>query len=138
MKAFWSKIEADKSDILLRRKCMPLPDPIREVLAVFRPLFTAPTWRKLMILLTGTLLAHGRRTVAAALRHTGNEMESNFSTFHHVLNRARWSPLLVSRQLLTLIVETFVPMGGTLELVIDETRSAALGTENQQAWTLRR
>src|SRR5258708_6671450 len=121
MKAFWSKIEADKSDILLRRKCMPLPDPIREVLAVFRPLFTAPTWRKLMILLTGTLLAHGRRTVAAALRHTGNEMESNFSTFHHVLNRARWSPLLVSRQLLTLIVETFVPAGGTLELVIDET-----------------
>ena len=110
---------------------MPLPDPIREVLAVFRPLFTAPTWRKLMILLTGTLLAHGRRTVAAALRHTGNEMESNFSTFHHVLNRARWSPLLVSRQLLTLIVETFVPMGGTLELVIDETLSAALGTPNR-------
>jgi hypothetical protein len=38
-----------------------------------------------------------------------------------LLNRARWSPLAVSRQLLTLIVETFVPAGGTLELVIDET-----------------
>jgi hypothetical protein len=35
---------------------MPLPDPLIEVLSVFRPLFTAPTWRKLMILLTGTLL----------------------------------------------------------------------------------
>jgi hypothetical protein len=43
---------------------MPLPDPIIEVLPVFRPLFTAPTWRKLMILLTGTLLARGRRTVS--------------------------------------------------------------------------
>ena len=53
---------------------MPLPDPIIEVLAVFRPLFTAPTWRKLMLLLTGTLLAHGRRTVAAALRASGNAM----------------------------------------------------------------
>ncbi|GHO81960.1 hypothetical protein KSD_97310 [Ktedonobacter sp. SOSP1-85] len=100
---------------------MLLPDPIIEVLAAFRPLFTAPTWRKLMILLTGTLLAHGRRTVAAALRHTGHERETNFSTFHQVLNRARWSPLAVSRQLLTTIVETFVQAGGTLELVIDET-----------------
>ena len=100
---------------------MPLPDRIIEVLAAFRPLFTAPTWRKLMILLTGTLLAHGRRTVAAALRHSGNERETNFSTFHQVLNRARWSPLAVSRQLLTIIVETFVQAGGTLELVIDET-----------------
>src|SRR6266852_6028444 len=75
---------------------MPLPPPIIEVLAAFRPLFTAPTWRKLMILLTGALLAHGRRTVAAALRHTGNERETNFSTFNQVLNRARWSPLAVS------------------------------------------
>ena len=54
---------------------MPLPDPIIEVLSVFRPLFTAPTWRKLMILLTGTLLAHGRRTVAAALRQTGGSSQ---------------------------------------------------------------
>lgn len=48
---------------------MPLPDSIIEVLVVFRPLFTTPTWRKLMTSLTGTLLAKGRRTVAAALRH---------------------------------------------------------------------
>ncbi len=100
---------------------MPLPAPIIEVLAAFRPLFTAPTWRKLMTRFPGTLLAHGRRTVAAALRHSGNEMETSFSTFHQVLNRARWSPLAVSRQLLRLIVETFVEAGGSLELVIDET-----------------
>ena len=87
---------------------MPLPDPIIEVLAVFRPLFTAPTWRKLMTLLTGTLLAQGRRTVAAALRASGNGMTANWSGFHQALNRARWSPLAVSRQLLLLIVETFV------------------------------
>ncbi len=100
---------------------MPLPDPIIEVLAVFRPLFTAPTWRKLMLLLTGTLLAKGRRTVAAALRASGNAQRGNFSLFHQVLNRARWSALAVSRQLLLLIVETFVPAGTCLDLVIDET-----------------
>jgi hypothetical protein len=58
---------------------MPLPDPIIEVLTVFRPLFTAPTWRKLMTLLTGTLLAQGRRTVAAALRASGNDQATNWS-----------------------------------------------------------
>src|SRR5258708_33117313 len=129
MKPSESKIEADQSILLLRRRFMPLPDPIIEVLAAFRPLFTAPTWRKLMILLTGTLLAHGRRTVATALRHTGQERETNFSTFHQVLNRARWSPLAVSRQLLTCMVETFVQAGGTLELVIDETLERRWGSQ---------
>jgi DDE superfamily endonuclease len=108
---------------------MPLPDPIIEVLATFRPLFTAPTWRKLMILLTGTLLARGRRTVAAALRHTGNDMAANFSTFHQVLNRARWSSLAVSRHLLLLIVETFVPAGASVDLVIDETLERRWGSK---------
>ncbi len=100
---------------------MPLPDPIIEVLTAFRPLVTAPTWRKLMTLLTGTLLAQGRRTVAAALRASGNDMAANWSLFYHVLNRARWSPLAVSRQLLLLIVETFIPAGASVDLVIDET-----------------
>lgn len=108
---------------------MPLPDPIIEVLAVFRPLFTAPTWRKLMILLTGTLLARGRRTVAAALRASGNAQAGDWSRFHHVLNRARWSPLAVSRQLLLLIVETFVPAGACVDLVIDETLERRWGSE---------
>jgi DDE superfamily endonuclease len=100
---------------------MPFPDPIREVLMVFRRLFTAPTWRKLMTLLTGTLLAHGRRTVAVALRASGNAQATDWSLFHHVLNRARWSPIAVSRQLLLLIVETFVPADACVDLVVDET-----------------
>jgi len=108
---------------------MPLPDPIIEVLTVFRPLFTAPTWRKLMILLTGTLLAQGRRTVAAALRASGNAQAINWSLFHQVLNRARWSPLAVSRQLLLLIVETFVPAGACVDLVIDETLERRWGSK---------
>jgi hypothetical protein len=108
---------------------MPLPDSIIEVLTAFRPLFTAPTWRKLMTLLTGTLLAHGRRTVAAALRASGNDQATNWSLFHQVLNRARWSPLAVSRQLLLLIVETFVPAGTCVDLVIDETLERRWGSK---------
>src|SRR5258708_34093256 len=100
---------------------MPHSEPIIEVLTVFRPLFNAPTWRKMMTLLTGTLLAQGPRTVAAALRASGIAQATNWSCFHQMLNRARWSPLAVSRQLLLLIVETFVPEGAYVDLVIDET-----------------
>ena len=108
---------------------MPLPDPIIEVLTTFRPWFTAPTWRKLMTLLTGTLLAQGRRTVATALRHSGNAQGANFSSFHQVLNRAQWSPLALSRQLLLLIVETFVPASASVDLVIDETLERRWGSK---------
>jgi hypothetical protein len=108
---------------------MPLPDPIIEVLAVFRPWFTASTWRKLMTLLTSTLLAQGRRPVATALRHTGNDMAGNWSNFHQALNRARWSTLATSRQLLLLIVETFVPAGADVDLFIYETLERRWGNK---------
>jgi hypothetical protein len=51
----------------------------------------------------------------------GFQMDTHFSTFHHVLNRARWSALEVSRRLLQLLVSTFVKAGGTVDIVIDET-----------------
>src|SRR5713226_7682387 len=100
---------------------MSFPRPIITVFAHFEPLFTAPTWRKVVILLVGTMLARGRRTVTAALRQMGRHMDTHFSKFHQVLNRARWSPLAVSRRLLEVLVQTFVRAGGTVEIVIDET-----------------
>ena len=74
-----------------------------------------------MVLLAGTLLARGRRTVTIALRQMGLEDSPQFSKYHHVLNRARWSSLQLSRCLLNLLVKTFVQTGGAIEIVIDET-----------------
>lgn len=108
---------------------MPRTDPIISVLEPFRCVFTAPTWRKMLTLLRGTLLARGRRTVTAALRQTGHEQDAHFSTFHQVLNRARWSPLQASRHLLQLLIETFVQAGGTFEIVIDETLERRWGSK---------
>jgi hypothetical protein len=58
---------------------MSLPSPIIAVLAHFQPLFTAPTWSKVVLLLVGTLLAHGRRTVTAALRQVGQQSNAHSS-----------------------------------------------------------
>ena len=46
---------------------MSLPAVIIPILAAFEPVFTQPTWHKALVLLIGTLLAHGRRTVAACM-----------------------------------------------------------------------
>ncbi len=82
-----------------------------------------------MTLLTGTLLAQGRRTVTAALRASGNAQAINWSLFHQVLNRARWSPLAVSRHLLLLIAASCVPAGESVDLVIDETLERRWGSK---------
>ena len=100
---------------------MSLPSLIIAVLAHFEPLFTAPTWKKVVTLMIGTLLARGRRTVTAALRQMGHQMNTQFSVFHQVLNHARWSPLEVSRRLLQILVSSLVAAGGSVEIVIDET-----------------
>src|SRR5438552_18606978 len=100
---------------------MSLPRPIITILAHFEPLFTAPTWKKVVILFVGTVLARGRRTVTTALRQMGLQMDSHFSGFDQVLNRARWSPLAVSRRSLQVPVQTVVHAGGTVEGVMEAT-----------------
>jgi hypothetical protein len=100
---------------------MSLSQPIITVLQEFESAFSQPTWSKVQVLIVGSLLARGRRTVAAALRHMGLSTAPNFSRYHHVLNRAQWSALALSRRLLVLLVRTFITVGGTLTFVIDET-----------------
>ena len=74
-----------------------------------------------MLLIEGALLTHGRRTVVSALRAVGLQDEKHFNGFHHMLSRARWSSLRLSRLLLMLLVQTFVQPGGMVKLVVDET-----------------
>lgn len=100
---------------------MSLPTQIIQVLLHFQPVFTRPTWNKALILVVGTLLARGRRTVTAALKQMGLQDDEDFTLFHQVLNRASWSCLTLSRLLLQLLASTFVEAGGTAEIVIDET-----------------
>jgi hypothetical protein len=43
------------------------------------------------VLLIGSILAPGKRTVASALRATGLQDERHFCRYHRVLSRAVWS-----------------------------------------------
>jgi DDE superfamily endonuclease len=86
----------------------------------FVPLFSRRLWPRVLVLVAGTLLAPGKRTVTAALRVMGLAQAPRFERYHRVLNRARWSSLAVSRVLLSLLVAAFAPTGPLL-LGIDET-----------------
>jgi DDE superfamily endonuclease len=90
------------------------------VLVSFAPLFSGRVWQHALILLAGTILAPGRRTVAAALRAMGLEGERTFHRYHRVLSRAVWSSRGASCVLLRLLVEAFVS-DGPLVVGIDET-----------------
>jgi hypothetical protein len=109
---------------------MPSPSPeIIQLLSVFSIAFTAPTFAKVTVLIFGTILAPGRRTVTAALRMMGLGDNQHYSKYHRVLNRDRWSPWLVSKILLSLIILIFIPVGTPLLLAIDETLERRRGKQ---------
>src|ERR671938_643889 len=99
---------------------LTLPPAMLNLLAPFAPLFPRRVWPFALVLVLGSLLAPGKRTVTAALRVMGLAQARRFERYHRVLNRAHWSSLAVSRVLLTLLVATFAPTGPLL-LGIDET-----------------
>ena len=91
------------------------------------PLFSKRVWRHVQVLVAGTILAPGCRTVSSALRAMGLDQEKRFHRYHRALSRARWSSREASRVLLRLLVETFVPEGDPLVVGIDETLERRYG-----------
>jgi hypothetical protein len=86
-----------------------LPLAILPLLLPFAALFSRPTWEHMQVLLTGTLLCQGPRTVAAVLRAMGLHAEPRFEKYHRTLNRAHWSGLRGAQILLGLLIKLLPP-----------------------------
>ena len=99
---------------------LALPITFTRAIGVFAPVFSRPVWQHVHVLLTGAVLAPGKRTVTAILQIMGRSAASDFQTYHRVLNRAIWSPLTASRLLLRLLVAGFSP-SGVLVFGLDDT-----------------
>lgn len=97
------------------------PSTIIHLVATFASAFSAPTFTHAVVLVWGAILAPGRRTVSSALRSVGRAHEPHFATYHQVLSRAVWSPWMLSRLLLALIIEVGLEAEAPLVLLIDET-----------------
>jgi hypothetical protein len=88
-----------------------------------------PTCTNALVLIYGTIRAPGRRTVTAALRGLGVGHAAPFGKYQRVLSRARWSPMVLSRILLSLILRLLVPENAPIVLLIDETLERRRGKQ---------
>ena len=89
-------------------------------LAVFRPCFTAPVWNHILVLVSGAVLAPGKRTVTQTLRVMGLADQPGFGRYHEALNRARWDARDVARRLLLHLLAVLWPSGEVV-IAIDDT-----------------
>jgi hypothetical protein len=86
---------------------LDLPATILHTLALFAPLFSRPVYKSVQLLFIGHILTKGRRTIADILRTLNLSQTKNFSKFHWVLSKAKWSGLKASRILFTAILKVF-------------------------------
>ena len=96
-----------------------LPSEFLTLILPYASLFCKRVFVHAQLLLTGTILAPGKRTVTSVLRIMGLTQEKAFHKYHRVLSQAQWSPLNASRILLNQVSGVFVG-NGPLVIGIDE------------------
>jgi hypothetical protein len=97
-----------------------VPPALAAWLSVFRPCFSTPVWKHILVLLAGAVLAPGKRTVTQALRVMGLADEPSFRRYHEVLSRARWDARAVARRLLLHLLDQLLP-DGPVVIGVDDT-----------------
>jgi hypothetical protein len=97
-----------------------MPREIAPVLHAFSPLFTAPTWEHVLVLLTSAILCQGARRVSSLLRVMGLSKEKRFEKYHRVFNRAKWNSMAGAKILLGLLVQ-LLPASLPLLIIVDDT-----------------
>ena len=106
---------------------LTLPDAIVSVIFSFAMLFQHRTWQKSQVLLFGAILTPGQRKVAAALRVIGLSGDLNYARYHHMLNRAAWSPEQFDFAFQPSIDERLVKELANLAFVAEATNVILLG-----------
>jgi hypothetical protein len=68
-----------------------LPASFLALLAEFRRVFTAPSFRNFVVLVSGFVHAVGHHRLTDALRAAGDHAGRHFTTYYRFFSRARWS-----------------------------------------------
>jgi hypothetical protein len=106
---------------MLPDAALPVPVSLMTLLAVFSPLFTAPSFRTFTGLACGFLAQSGKRTVCGMLTGAGLSRAWPHDRAHYFFSRARWNPDDLGICVAKLVIGLLVPDGEPVEVVIDDT-----------------
>src|SRR5487761_1869759 len=96
---------------------LPVPASLMTLLAVFAPLFTAPSFRTFTMLACGFLAPPGKRTVCGMLTGAGLSRLWPHDRAHYFFSRARWNPDDLGLCAASLVISLLVPHGGPVEVL---------------------
>ena len=100
---------------------LPVPASLARLLAVFGPLFTAPSFRTFSGLACGFLSQAGKRTVCGMLAGAGLARIWPHDRAHRFFAHARWNADDLGLAAAKLVVALLVPAGEPVVVAIDDT-----------------
>lgn len=106
-----------------------VPEEFSEQISAFAGLFSKKVFERAKVLLMGSVLVVGRRTVCSALRAVGLSQDKRFDKYHAVLSIAKWSCYKAAGVLLQLLVDHFGSTSQALVFGIDETIERRRGSK---------
>jgi hypothetical protein len=98
-----------------------VPRSLADLLAMFRPCFTAPVFPTFVGLLVGLISQTRRRTVCGMLTGAGLEQVWHHSRAHRLFSNARWSGDALGLVLADLIVTRLLPADSAVTIAVDDT-----------------
>ena len=96
---------------------VPVPASLMTLLAVFSPLFTAPSFRTFTALGCGFLAQSGKRTVCGMLTGAALSRAWSHDRAHSFFCRARWNPDDLGVCVAKLVISLLVPGTGPVEVL---------------------
>ena len=105
---------------------LSLPSAAEALLMSLSIAFTEPTFRRVVPLTVGAILALGRRTVTGMLRPVGGLIRGHSSDYHRVFSRAAWSLWPLGRVLAEAVFRR-LPPDKPVVLIVDDTTAQHRG-----------
>jgi SRSO17 transposase len=99
---------------------MELTPSFAALLLHFTPVFTAPTFRTFVQIVTGWILSQRHRYITEVIFSSGNIGNGHWSRFHRFFSHASWNIDALSMLLAKLVVTILAP-GATLLWAVDDT-----------------
>ncbi len=113
---------------------LPVPASLMSVLAVFAPLFTAPSFRTFSMLACGFIAQTGKRTVCGMLTGAALARVWSHDRAHRFFSGARWDPDDLGLAVARLVVALLVPAGAPVTVAIDDTLFRRRGKVWAASW----